>query len=404
MQKSNYPKSDRPRFRRKFNFRGNSRKNFRNSRNREIDYSKYIKKANPKTAEEYINKYKFKDFEIQDSIKEAISNQGYITPTPIQDQSIPEILAGKDVIGLAGTGTGKTISFLVPLVDKYLKLREKRHYSNSLIIAPTRELAVQIEKELFKVTTRDMKIFSLTCVGGTDIRRQIRFLKKPTQFVIGTPGRLKDLVERGVLDLSKFENIVLDEVDRMFDMGFIDDIEFLIGKLPEKRQSLFFSATLDKRLERTANEFLKDPITITVQSNDSSDSVHQDIIKLKPNERKVEVLADLLEKDHLTKTLIFCQTKKGVEDLLEDLLDRGLKADSIHGDKTQGKRTRALNRFRKGFVDILIATDVAARGIDVPKVSHVINYEIPLNYEDYIHRIGRTGRGGEIGHALTFVN
>lgn len=365
------------------------------------DYSKYISKAIEVKEEVYEPKHKFLDFPLNAKLQGNIAEQGYVVPTPIQDESIPLLLDGRDVVGIANTGTGKTAAFLIPLINKTI-VGGSQNMQQSLIVVPTRELAMQVEEEFLKLGG-NMRLFSACLVGGMDIRRQIKRLQKPNHFIIGTPGRLVDLVERRVLDLSKVQNVVLDEVDRMLDMGFLPDVQFLIDKLPKERQSLFFSATMDKAVEPIMKKLLIDPVTVSVKKGITSQNVDQDIIRVERGVNKVDLLHELLNKGELSKVLIFCQTKRAVERLYNDLLDRGFKVESIHGDKTQGRRKIALEKFKAGRVDILVATDVAARGIDVQDISHVINYEAPISYDDYIHRIGRTGRAGKKGKALTFV-
>ncbi|GAB4144049.1 MAG: hypothetical protein OHK0017_02180 [Patescibacteria group bacterium] len=399
-------RDSKPRFSRGGNgggFRGgrrNSRPNFQR-----IDYSRFISKEVPKTVEEkVVSTAKFSDFNLQKDLLDNLTKLGYQTPTPIQERAIPEIMQGKDVIGLANTGTGKTLAFLVPLVDKLLKAKKEGKKSYNLILAPTRELALQIEEELIKITNREMMIFSTCCVGGRDIRRQMKRLERPNQFVIATPGRLMDLVDRRVIDLKMYNNLVLDEVDRMLDMGFIDDIESIIERLPAERQSLFFSATTDKKTQGLMNKFLQEPSKIAVENNQASPNVVQDIVKVGKGESKEDILTEILNQDEMRKVLIFCETKMDTENLSYHLSKKGHRVESIHGDKTQGSRIKALKRFKEGAVTILIGTDVAARGLDMDDISHVINFAIPKTYEDYIHRIGRTGRGGKTGNALTFVD
>ncbi|HLC95267.1 MAG TPA: DEAD/DEAH box helicase, partial [Patescibacteria group bacterium] len=245
---------------------------------------------------------------------------------------------------------------------------------------------------------------SALCIGGAHIGDQLRSLARNPSFVIGTPGRLKDLVERKKLHLADFNNVVLDEVDRMLDMGFIKDIKYLVALLKTPRQSLFFSATIPREIAELAMKFANDPVTITIKSRATSENVDQDIVRVAANEEKIEVLHNLLLKPTFNKVLIFGRTKHGVEKLAHRLVERGFSVDSIHGDKSQSQRARALRRFKHDEIAILVATDVAARGLDIPDVTYVINYELPENYEDYIHRIGRTGRGTKKGNALTFVN
>ncbi len=365
-----------------------------------IDVSKFINKARiTEEVEHFIPDHKFSDFNIEASLKSAIVTKGYLLPTPIQDRSIPHILRGEDVVGIADTGSGKTGAFLIPLIDKVLKDRSQR----VLIMVPTRELATQIRDEL-KSLTIGLQIVSTVCVGGVGIGPQMSDLRRKPAFVIGTPGRLKDLIERKSLVLSGFGTVVLDEADRMLDMGFIADMRKVLGLLPESRHTLFFSATLSHEVERLIGEFLRTPARIFVKTGDTSKDVEQDVVRIKPGENKIDVLHDLLIKPEFNKVLIFGRTKHGVEKLAKILETRGFKAESIHGNKTQGKRQKALDLFRRDHVQVLVATDVAARGLDISGVSHVINYELPATDEDYVHRIGRTGRAGKKGVALTFVD
>ncbi len=367
---------------------------------RELDFTQFVKKAIQTTEVEVYNpKHRFADFEMHSKIKAVVAARGYIHPTPIQDGAIPHILNGRDVIGIANTGTGKTAAFLLPLIHKTFKHKTEK----ALIIVPTRELALQIEDEL-REFSRGSGLNSALCIGGAHIQEQMRSLARNPSFVIGTPGRLKDLIERKKLDLSGFNNIVLDEVDRMLDMGFINDIKYLVALMQSPRQSLFFSATMPREIAELAKRFLNDPVTITIKSRATSENVDQDVIHVGPKEDKIEVLHNLLIKPEFQKVLIFGRTKHGVDKLAHRLIDRGFKADSIHGDKSQSQRQRALRQFSQDQISILVATDVAARGLDIPDVTHVINFELPENYEDYIHRIGRTGRGDKKGNALTFIN
>lgn len=364
-----------------------------------IDISLFVNKAQKAKQEvEYTPQNKFSDFNIDPRIKNNIASRNYVNPMPIQDQSIPHILEGKDLVGIANTGTGKTAAALIPLINKVLKNRSEK----IIIIAPTRELAFQIEDE-FREFAKGLGIWSVVCVGGMNIVRQIINLRRKPNFVIGTPGRLKDLINRRDLDLSGFRNVVLDEVDRMFDMGFYNDVKALIGYLPAERQSLFFSATISSSIKDLINNFLKEPVTVSVKTGETAANVDQNIIRARGYNEKIETLHGLLIKEEFKKVLIFGQTKMGVEKLSRTLFERGFKSESIHGDKNQHKRQKALDLFKMDQIKILVATDVAARGLDIPDVSHVINFDIPNTYEDYVHRIGRTGRANKAGQALTFV-
>ncbi|MBI5400785.1 MAG: DEAD/DEAH box helicase [Candidatus Yonathbacteria bacterium] len=364
-----------------------------------IDISKFINKTViTEEAVVFTPEHLFKDFIIDERLKANILAKGYNAPTPIQDRVIPHILHGHDVVGIANTGTGKTAAFLVPLINKVLKNPKEK----VIVMAPTRELAQQIEAEL-KGFVKGFKIWSVCCVGGAPIGRQISDLRYQHNFIIGTPGRIKDLIERKMINLAEFKSVVLDEADRMLDMGFIHDMRYMMNLMPSVRHTLFFSATLSPEIAVLIKDFLKEPVMVSVKTQDTSKNVEQDVVRIKAGEDKLEVLHDLLINPEFKKVLIFGRTKHGVEKLATLLSKRGFKAQSIHGDKNQGQRQRALDTFKKGMAQILVATDVAARGLDIAGVSHVINYDIPETYDDYVHRIGRTGRAGEKGKALTFI-
>jgi len=367
-----------------------------------FDVSMFVNKATTQEVEApYVPTHAFTDFKIDQNLKNNIIAKGYVTPTPIQDQSIPVVLNGKDIVGIANTGTGKTASFLIPLIDKVLKMRALGKNERVLIMAPTRELAIQIENEFYGFA-RLLNIASVTCVGGAGIEPQIRQLRRKPAFVVGTPGRLKDLEERRELDFSEFGTVVLDEADRMLDMGFIPDMRFIIGKMPKDRHTLFFTATMSRDIERLIGDFLNDPVRIMVKTRETAATIDQDVIYVKGSDHKFTTLVDLLKNPEYDKVLVFGRTKHGVERLTRDLMRAGVKAESIHGDKTHGKRQKALTLFKQDHVQVLVATDVAARGLDISGVSHVINFDLPGTYEDYTHRIGRTGRAGKTGKALTF--
>lgn len=357
-----------------------------------------VKKASSVESRVYSAKHKFVDFPLDPQIQKNIAHKGYITPTPIQDQIIPSILEGRDVIGLASTGTGKTAAFLLPLIDKVMKHPGQK----VLIVTPTRELAVQIMEEGRAYSTGSRTFFTI-CIGGVDLGRQVRELRRNPQFVVGTPGRLKDLSERRELKLHEYRTIVLDEVDRMLDMGFVNEMRDLVSQLPRERHSLFFSATMSDKARIIAREFLHEPVTVEVASQRASENVNQDIVKLN-GRSKVEVLHEMLIRPEFEKVLLFGRTKHGMEKLTMELERRGFAATSIHGNKSQSQRQRALQAFKNNQVQILLATDVAARGLDIDSVTHVINYELPETYDDYIHRIGRTGRADKSGCALTFID
>ncbi len=364
-----------------------------------INPSRFINRAEiTETVEHFVPEHKFADFAIDQRLKENILSKGYKLPTPIQDKSIPHILRGEDIVGIANTGTGKTAAFLIPLIHKVLSNPKE----NILIVCPTRELAIQIQDEL-NGFIRGMKLYSTVCVGGASIGAQIRNLRYRNEFVIGTPGRIKDLIERKVLNLSYFKTVVLDEADRMLDMGFINDMRFMMNLMPKDRHTLFFSATLSPEIKLLINDFLKNPVSISVKTSDTSKNVDQDVVRVSQGENKLDILHSMLMKPDFVKVLVFGKTKHGVERLTKVLNERGLRAESIHGDKNQSARQRALKNFKNDDAQVLVATDVAARGLDISGVSHVINFDIPATYEDYVHRIGRTGRAGKKGKAYTFI-
>lgn len=410
-----YGRKERIMYRSNRNFsRSNNRQNggFRNRNNNQsrkrvgqstFDPTAFVlqSQSQPQQAEEivaYETKHQFDDFAISGNIKAAIRERGYTSPTPIQDQIIPHILNHRDVVGIANTGTGKTAAFLIPMIEKTL---QSPHHK-TLIIAPTRELAMQIKDEL-QAFTQEMRIYSALVIGGASMNTQIEALKRGPQFVIGTPGRIKDLNQRGKLRFDQFEAIVLDEVDRMLDMGFIHDVRKIISLLPQQRQSLFFSATMTDRVAEIMRGFLTDPIQVSVKTQETKSNIKQDIIRVE-NRSKVDLLHDLLITEAVEKVLVFGRTKRGTEKLSRTLQDRGFKVDAIHGNKTQGQRQRALKNFRENRISILIATDVVARGLDIDDVTHVINYDLPESFETYIHRIGRTGRANNTGTAWTFID
>lgn len=371
-----------------------------------VDMAQFVKKATQQvqtTRQELdldvvVIQNAFADFDVHAQIKKNIELRGYVAPTPIQDQIIPHILAGKDVIGVANTGTGKTAAFVIPLIDKVMK----NHTEKALIVTPTRELALQIQDE-FKSFARLTHLHSVLCIGGANISPQIDALRRHPNFVIGTPGRLKDLIERRQLNLAPFKNIVLDEVDRMVDMGFILDVKYLISLLPKERQSLFFSATVSKDIEPIVRSFLHDPVMISVKMRETAANIDHDVIRVRSGGEKLDYLQKMLAQKEFQKVLIFARTKRGAEKLSMILREKGFRATSIHGDKTQAMRQRALDQFKGNQTKILVATDVAARGLDIPDITHVINYDQPDTYENYVHRSGRTGRMNKAGKALTFV-
>lgn len=366
-----------------------------------IHPSRFINKAIDKAEKApYEPTRKFVDFPFGAQLQGNIANKGYVNPSAIQDQAIPHIVEGKDVIGLANTGTGKTAAFLLPIIERQSGIMLR---PSVLIVAPTRELAQQIHDQ-FRDFAKGLDLYSALVVGGMNIDRQIRDLKRRPHVIIGTPGRMKDLIEKRALQLKNMTTLVLDEADRMLDMGFLPDIKQIVSAMPRQRQTLFFSATITPDIEKLVHDFLKDPVTVSVRTGETSDHVEQDVIEARDRSHKIELLTDLLEKDEYEKVLVFGETKYSVQRLSDHLDNRGIPSVAIHGNKNQAQRTKALKAFRDEKVKVLVATDVAARGLDIPNVTHVINFDTPQTYEDYVHRIGRTGRGGAKGRAHTFVD
>jgi len=365
-----------------------------------IKHDQYISKAT-KSGEEalYVQNVTFSDFKLHPIVQKNIRNKGYVHPTKIQNQAIPEILHGRDILGMASTGSGKTAAFLLPMITKAINNPDEK----CLIVVPTRELANQIRYELLTFS-KGSNIMEVLIIGGASYGTQIRLLNRKPQFVIATPGRLLDLHKMKKINLYGFNNIVLDEVDRMLDMGFIRDIEYMISKLSSQKQSLFFSATIGHKAESIANKFLKNPLKIKIEQQSALVNIEQNIIKFKFVGEKINKLDEFLVNTNCEKVLVFSRTRRGADSLTKELQRRGHKSAVIHGEKSLGQRSRVISQFRQNDIDILVATDVAARGIDIPDISHIINFDEPATYDDYVHRIGRTGRIGKKGVALTFVN
>lgn len=364
-----------------------------------IDPARFIQVATPIEESLYTAKNRFADFDVATVIHDNLTAKGYEFPSAIQDQTIPMALEGNDMIGIANTGTGKTAAFGIPIAHALIT----RQNAKALIVAPTRELAQQIEDEMRSIG-KGGGFTGALLIGGTGMGTQLRDLRNKPRIVIGTPGRIKDHMERGTLRLDQFNIVVLDEVDRMLDMGFVNDVSSILDEMNPIRQSYFFSATMDSRVQALIRTFSKDPITVSAKTGDSSQNVHQNVIRFNGNSEKMEKLHELLLQTEVGKVILFDETQRSVERLSNELIARGFSADAIHGGKSQGQRQRALDNFKASKTKILVATDVAARGIDVTDISHVINYTQPQSYQDYVHRIGRAGRAGKIGHALTFVN
>ena len=364
-----------------------------------IDPSRLIRVATPSQAADYMPKHKFTDFAIDQVLQNNLAVKGYTIPSPIQDQTIPLGLEGRDVIGIANTGTGKTAAFAVPVMQRLIHEPKSR----ALIVAPTRELAQQIEEECRSIA-KGSGLNGALLIGGSGMGPQLRDLRSNPRIVIGTPGRIKDHLDRGTLKLHDVNMVVLDEVDRMLDMGFVADVTELLRELAAERQSFFFSATMDPRVQGLIRTFANEPETVSVKTGESSDHVNQDVVYYAGTGEKMAKLHDILLDPAVSKVIVFDETQRSVERLGQELVMRGFKADTIHGGKSQGQRIRALDNFKASKTTVLVATDVAARGIDVSDITHVVNYSMPQTYQDYTHRIGRAGRAGKVGHAITFVN
>jgi superfamily II DNA/RNA helicase len=344
----------------------------------------------------------FDELGLAPEIMKAINDVGYTEPTPIQAQAIPEVIANQDVLGIAQTGTGKTASFTLPMIHRLMKGRAKARMPRTLILEPTRELAAQVA-ENFDLYGKYTKLTKALLIGGVSFKDQEQAIMRGADVLIATPGRLIDHVERGGVLLRGVEVLVIDEADRMLDMGFIPDIEKIVGMIPFTRQTLFFSATMPPEITRLSEQFLSAPKRIEVaRPSSTNDNVSQKLIEVAPTKKR-EALRDLFEKEDVTNGIIFCNRKRDIGELLKNLHQHDYKAVSLHGDMDQHMRLKMLDQFKSGDATYLIASDVAARGLDIPAVSHVFNFDVPTHAEDYVHRIGRTGRAGRSGAAFTLA-
>ncbi|MEE0880464.1 MAG: DEAD/DEAH box helicase, partial [Turicibacter sp.] len=342
----------------------------------------------------------FKDLALSPAILKSIEEIGYVKPSPIQAEAIPVVLSGKDIIGQAQTGTGKTAAFMLPILEK---IDPKNRNVQALVLCPTRELAVQVHEESKKFARNSRDIHILSIYGGQSYDPQIRALKKGVQIVVGTPGRVMDHMKRGTLKLENLKVLVLDEADEMLNMGFKDDIEEILEKTPESRQTVMFSATMAREIMNIAKTYQKSPEIVKVVSEElSNKKIDQYFIEVKRQDR-VHAMIRCIDMMGLTSSIVFTNTKREVDELVSKLQEEGYVTEGLHGDLKQAQRDRVMNSFRRKNVNILVATDIAARGIDVSNVEAVFNYDIPLNEENYVHRIGRTGRAGMAGLSITFV-
>ena len=347
---------------------------------------------------------KFADLNLDKNILSAVSSEGYESPTPIQAQAIPFALEGRDIMASAQTGSGKTAAFLLPTLQRLTKRSEKPGKGpRALVLTPTRELAAQVEKNALAYA-KNMRWFrTVSIVGGASFGYQTRALSKPVDLIVATPGRLMDLMQSGKVDFDRLEVLILDEADRMLDMGFIDDIETIVEATPSDRQTLLFSATWDGAVGKLARKLTKDPETIEVERVDDQGKIEEQLLYCDDMRHKNRLLDHILRDANIDQCVIFTSTKAMTEVIADELYEKGFAANCLHGDMPQGWRNRTLMDLRKGRCKILVATDVAARGIDVPTITHVINYDLPKQAEDYVHRIGRTGRAGRTGIAITFA-
>ena len=347
---------------------------------------------------------KFADLNLDKNILSALQAAGYDSPTPIQAQSIPAALADKDIMASAQTGSGKTAAFLLPSLQKIVKRSEKPGKGpRVLVLTPTRELAAQVEKNA-QIYAKNMKwVRSVTLVGGSSFGQQIKAMSKPIDIIVATPGRLMDHMRSGRVDFDRLEVLILDEADRMLDMGFIDDIETIVAATPEDRQTLLFSATWDGAVGKLARKLTKNPEVIEIEREDKQGKIDEQLLYCDDKNHKNRLLDHILRDANIDQCVIFTSTKAMTEVLADELYEKGFAANCLHGDMPQGWRNRTLMDLRKGRCKILVATDVAARGIDVPTITHVINYDLPKQAEDYVHRIGRTGRAGRSGLAISFA-
>ncbi|MBG92501.1 MAG: hypothetical protein CL792_00760 [Chloroflexi bacterium] len=349
---------------------------------------------------EPIAKHSFEDLGLDSQSLKSVSKLGFNNPTPIQEKSIPELLAGHDTVGLAQTGSGKTLAFSLPMMQS---IDPKLEEVQAIVLVPTRELAQQV-LEVVTSLGGDRNIRAIGLLGGHSVKQDLRNLNKPTQIVVGTPGRIIDHLQRNTLTLKKVKYAVLDEADQMLDIGFLPDIRKILGRTPKSRQTILFSATMPTQIRRLVWQFMSEAVTIKVDSELSTvDSITQVYFEVAERD-KINGLLELIESELRGRTLVFCNMRRGVDDVADQLKQNSIKVGALHGDMDQKKRDQVVNLFRKGNLDILIATNVAARGIDIPEITHVVNFDLPQNTEEYIHRIGRTGRAGRNGKAITFVS
>lgn len=366
-----------------------------------LDPQLFIRKAQSLESTEYVSARRIQDLPVHEGLRKCLTAKGYERPTEIQDRTLETLLQGRDLLGIAQTGTGKTAAFMVPIINQLLQ--HKRH-NYALVLLPTRELAVQVDDE-FRSMVKGLGLWSQCFIGGTNINTDLSRLGKPSHVIIATPGRLLDLVARKALDLNNIHTLVIDEFDRMLDMGFVHDVKRIIAMIRERKHTMLFSATLDPTQESLIRDILRNPEVVKVSSGETTgDHIDQEIVRVKAGQDKFDILVDMIREPGFSKVLVFEETKHLVNKLSKKLTAAGVNSSVIHGNKSQNARQQALDGFKNGKVQVLVATDVAARGIDVSDITHVINYQVPLSFDRYIHRIGRTGRAGRTGKAYTFVS
>ena len=394
----------RSRGQRSFDYRKSSSTKTKNNKkvnSKSLDPTLFIKKAVQQDNKKYVSSRLIQELPVDKSIITNLLSKGYKFPTEIQDKTIEPILEGRNLMGLAQTGTGKTGAFLIPMASNLINQKASFQV---LIVSPTRELAMQIETE-FNSIAKGLRLFSTCLIGGTSVRRDISNLRRSSHIVIGTPGRITDMVRQRALNLNNFSILVLDEFDRLLDMGFSRDIQWLVDGMKNRKQTILFSATEEKDQKKIISNLLENPVEVRVRAeNVSADSIDQDVVEVKNGEKKMDVLLNMVRDESFEKVLVFAETKRWVSRICRDLRSAGIKADEIHGNKSQNYRINALNSFKNKKIQVLVATDVAARGLDITNVTHVINYQQPKDMDSYIHRIGRTGRAGKKGKAYTFIN
>ncbi|RAV29092.1 DEAD/DEAH box helicase [Sinomicrobium soli] len=360
----------------------------------------HTKKTPEHSSATFVAQQTYGEMNLHPLLQKNLHKKGYTHPTEIQEKTISPLVNGENLVGIASTGTGKTGAFLIPIIQQLLVTPRTRY----LVVVPTRELALQVREE-FEALAGGLKFFSACFIGGTSVGRDIARAKRKNHLVIGTPGRLLDLAEQGALPLQGINGLVLDEFDRMLDMGFIKSVKTLISLMSSRKQTMLFSATINPGQEPLIKDIVASSVRVKASSGtESSSNVKQHIIKLSEGENKFEVLHNLLKEKSCKKVILFAETKRAVDKINKQLTRTGIHSDVIHGNKSQNYRTRTIQHFKSGKIRVLVATDVAARGIDVDNVTHVINYQMPQSLDSYIHRIGRTGRAGKQGRAYTFIN